>query len=140
MWFEMHNSSFKAARAASASVVPPMLAPSVPPEGTSPVNADDPSGSQIQEIQEGDEEMEEVYEEEDNGSGVGSGVGAFLAPPRKKTVKNTFLEKPPAKSVSVKPETRASAYAKANTLSARDLTRLFEECSELARRRGRGTG
>ena len=80
--------------------------------------------------------MEEVDEEEDNGSGV----GAFLPPPRKKTVKKTFLKKPPAKSVSVKPETRASVYAKANTLSARDLTRLIEECSELVKKRGRGTG
>ena len=79
------------------------------------MNVDDPSGVQNQEIQEGDEEMEEVDEEEDNGSGV----GAFLAPPRKKTVKKTFLKKPP----------------RVNTLSARDLTRLVEACSELARRR-----
>ena len=61
----------EAAKAASASVVPPMPPPSVPPEDTLPVNADDPPDGQIQEIQEGDEEMEEVDEEEDNGSGVG---------------------------------------------------------------------
>ena len=125
----------EAAKAASASVLPPMPPPSVHPEGTPPVNADGPSGVQIQEIQEGDEEMEEVDEEEDNVSAVGSGVGAFLAPPRKKTVKKTFLKKTPAKSVSVKPGTRASVCAKANTLSARDLTCLIEECSELARRK-----
>ena len=53
------------------------------------MNADGPSGVQIQEIHERDEEMEEVDEEEENGSTVGSGVGAFLAPPRKKTVKKT---------------------------------------------------
>ena len=120
----------EAAKATSASVVPPMLPPSVPPECAPPVNADD----RIQEIPEGDEQMEEVDDEEENGSTVGSGVEAFLAPQRKKTVKKTFLKKPPAKSVSVKPETRASVYAEANTLSARDLTRLTEECSELARR------
>ena len=37
----------EAAKAASASVVPPMPPPSVPLEGTPPVNADDPSGGQI---------------------------------------------------------------------------------------------
>ena len=111
MWLEMHNISFKkhqgvlqdllersqslqleinslqaqveAAKAASASVVPPTPPPSVPPEGTPPVNADDPSGVQIREIQEGDEEMEEVDEEEDNRSGV----GAFLAPPRRRRLR-----------------------------------------------------
>ena len=57
--------------------------------------------------------MEEV-KEEDNGSGV----GAFLTPPRKKTVKKTFLKKTAAKSVSVKPETRSSVFATAGTLSA----------------------
>ena len=90
------------AKAASASDLHSVPPPGVPP-GTPPANADGSSGVQNQEIQEGDEEMEEV-EEEDNGSGV----GAFLAPPRKKTVKKTFLKKTSAKNVSVKPETRSS--------------------------------
>ena len=47
-----------------------------------------------------DEEMEEVDDEEENGSTVGSGVGAFLAPQRKKTVKKTFLKKPSAKNAA----------------------------------------
>ena len=67
----------------SALVLPPMPPPSFPPEDAPAVNADGPSGVQSPEIQEGDEDMEEVDEEED----TGSGVGAFLAPPRKKTVK-----------------------------------------------------
>ena len=74
--------------------------------------------------------MEEV-EEEDNGSGV----GAFLAPPRKETVKKTLLKKISAKNVSVKPETRSSVFAKAGTLSARELRRLAEECSVLAKQK-----
>ena len=63
---------------------------------------------------------------------MGVGVGAFLAPQRKKTVKKTFLKKPPAKNAAVKPETRSSVFAKAGTLIARELTRLVEECSALA--------
>ena len=100
---------------------PTMPPPSFPPEDGLAVNAHDLSGVQIQEIQEGDEEMEEVEEEH-----KGSGVGAFLAPPRKKTVKKTFLKKTSAKNVSVKPETRSSVFAEAGTLSARELTRLAE--------------
>ena len=80
----------EAAKASSASVLPSVPPPCVPPEGTPLVNADGSSGVQIQEIHEGDEEMEEV-DEEDNGSTVGSGVGAFLAPQRKKTVKRMLL-------------------------------------------------
>ena len=74
----------EAAKAASASDLP-----GVPP-GTPPANADGSSGVQIQEILEGDEEMGGVDDEEEHGSTVGSGVGAFLAPHRKKTVKKTF--------------------------------------------------
>ena len=74
--------------------------------------------------------MEEV-EEEDNGSGV----GAFLALPRKKMVKTTLLKKASAKNASVKPETRPSVFAKAGVLSARELTRLAEECSVLAKQK-----
>ena len=80
------------AQVAAAKVTPappPMPPPSVPPEGSPPVNADDPSNVQIQELQQDDEEMEEVDEEGD----TGSGVGAFLVPPRKKTVRKTFLKK-----------------------------------------------
>ena len=120
----------EAVKAASASVVPPMPPPSFPFEGAPVVKADGPSGVQIQEIQEGDEEMEDV-EEEDNGSGV----GAFLAPPRKKMVKNTLLKKASAKNVSVKPETRSSVLAKEGMLNARELTRLIAECSELAKQK-----
>ena len=119
-----------AAKAASDSVLPPMPPPSFPPEDAPAKNTDDLSGVQIQEIQEGDEEMEEV-EEEDNGSGV----GAFLAPPRKKMVKKTLLKKAPAKNASVKPETRSSVFAEAGVLSARELTRLAEECSVLAKQK-----
>ena len=88
---------------------------------------------QIQEILEGDKEMEEVEDEEEHGSTVGSGVGAFLAPQRKKTAKKTFLKKPSAKNAAVKPETRSSVFAKACTLSARELTRLIEEYSALTK-------
>ena len=52
-----------AAKAASDSVLPPMLPPSFPPEDAPAKNTDDLSGVQIQEIHEGDEEMEEVEEE-----------------------------------------------------------------------------
>ena len=68
-------------------------------------------------------------------STVGSGVGAFLAPRRKKTVKKTFLKKPSAKNVAVKLETRPSVFAKAGMLSARELTRHIAECSELAKKK-----
>ena len=151
MWFEMLNSSFKkhegilkglldrrqspqleinslqeqadAEKAASEMLLPPMPPPSFPPEDAVAKNTGELSGVQVEELQEGDEEMEEV-EEEDNGSGV----GAFLAPPRKKMVKKTLLKKAPAKNASVKPETRSSVFAKAGVLSARELTRLAKEC------------
>ena len=74
--------------------------------------------------------MEEV-EEIDNGSGV----GAFLAPARRKMVKKTLLKKASAKNIAVKPETRSSVLAKAGVLSARELTRLAEECSVLAKQK-----
>ena len=115
-----------AAKAASDSVLPPMPPPRFPPEDALAKNADDVSGVQIQEIQEGDEKMDEV-EEEDNGSGV----GAFLAPPRKKM--KTRLKKALAKNASVKPETRSSVFADAGVLCARELTRVAEECSVLAK-------
>ena len=73
--------------------------------------------------------MEELEDLGDNGSGV----GAFLAPPRKKMVKKTNLKKAPVKGISVKAETRQSVFAKASMLSARELTRLVEECSALAK-------
>ena len=111
-----------------------MPPPGVPP-GTPPAIADGSSGVQIQEIPEGDEEMEEVDDEEEQESTVGSGVGAFLAPQRKKTVKQIILKKPPVKNAAVKPETRSSVFAKAGTLSARELTRLVEECSVLAKQK-----
>ena len=47
-----------------------------------------PAGRPTTHLEE-DEEMEEV---EDVGE-LGSGVGAFLAPPRKKMVKKTYLKK-----------------------------------------------
>ena len=124
----------EAAKAASASGLPSVPPPSVPP-ATPLANADGSYGVQIQEIPEGDEEMEEVDDEEEHGSTVGSGVGAFLAPQRKKTVKKTFLKKPSAKNAAVKRETRSSVFAKAGTLNARELTRLIEECSALARQK-----
>ena len=107
-----------------------MPPPSFPPEDAVAKNTDELSGVHVEELQEGDEEMEEV-EEVDNGGGV----GAFLMPPRKKMVKKTLLKKTSAKNVSVKPETRSSVFAKAGVLSARELTRLAEECSVLAKRK-----
>ena len=56
-------------------------------------------------------------------------------PPRKKMVKKTLLKKASAKNASVKPETRCSVFAKAGVLSARELTRLAEECSVLAKQK-----
>ena len=77
--------------------------------------------------------MEEV-EEIDNGGGV----GAFLAPAKKKMVKKTLLKKASAaKNGVAKPETRSSVFAKAGVLSARELTRLAEECSVLAKQKKR---
>ena len=111
-------------------LLPPMPPPSFPPEDAVAKNTDELSGVQVEELQEGDEEMEEV-EEVDNGGGV----GAFLMPPRKKMVKKTLLKKASAKNVSVKPETRSSVFAKAGVLSARELTRLAEECSVLAKQK-----
>ena len=120
-----------AAKAASDSVLPPIPPPTFPPEDAAAKNTDELSGVQVEELQEGDEEMEKV-EEVDNGGGV----GAFLAPPRKKMVKKTLLKKAPAKSASVKPETRSSVFAKAGVLSAREFTRLPEDCSVLAKQKG----
>ena len=67
-----------AEEAASEMLLPPMPPPSFPPEDAVVKNTDELSGVQVEELQEGDEEME--VEEVDNGGGV----GAFLAPPRKK--------------------------------------------------------
>ena len=64
---------------------------------------------------------------------LGSGVGAFLAPPRKKMVKKTYLKKALGKGVSAEAETRASVLAEACMASAREPTRLVEECSVLAK-------
>ena len=50
-------------------------------------------------------------------------------------VKKTLLKKASAKNFSVKPETRSSVFAKAGVLSARELTRLAEECSVLAKQK-----
>ena len=66
---------------------------------------------------------------------MGGGVGAFLAPPRKKLVKKTLLKKASAKNGLAKPETRSSVFAMAGVLSARELTRLAEECSVLAKQK-----
>ena len=65
---------------------------------------DELSGVQVEELQEGDEEMEEV-EEIDNGGGV----GAFLAPPREKMAKKTLLKKASTKNISVKPESSSGS-------------------------------
>ena len=73
--------------------------------------------------------MEEIEELVDNGSGV----GAFLAPPKKKLVKKTNLKKAPAKGAGAKTESRQSVFAKAGMLSARELSRLVEDCSALAK-------
>ena len=40
-----------------------------------------------------------------------------------------------AKNIAVKPETRSSVFAKAGVLSARELTRIAEECSVLAKQK-----
>ena len=114
-------------QADAAFSMPP---PSFPPEDAVVKPIDELSGAQGEELQEGDEEMEEV-EEIDNGGGV----GAFLAPTRKKMVKKTLLKKAPAKNGAVKPETRSSVFGKAGVLSARELTRLAEECSVLAKQK-----
>ena len=102
----------------------------LPPEDSVVKPIDELPGVLGEELQEDDEEMEEV-EEIDNGGGV----GAFLAPARKKMVKKTLLEKASAKNGIVKPETRSSVFAKAGVLSARELTRLAEECSVLAKQK-----
>ena len=91
---------------------------------------DEVPGGMGEELQEDDEEMEEM-EEIDNGGGV----GAFLAPTRKKMVKKTLLKKASAKNGIAKPETRSSVFAKAGVLSARELTRLAEDCSVLAKQK-----
>ena len=119
-----------AEKAASEMLLPPMPPPSFPPEDAVVKPIDELSGLQVEELQEGDEEMEEV-EEIDNGGGV----GAFLAPARRKMVKKTLLKKASAKNVAAKPETRSSVFAKAGVLSARELTRLAEECSVLAKQK-----
>ena len=82
-----------------------------------------------------DEEMEEVDDEEENGSTVGSGVGAFLAPQRKRRLRRLSSRSLLRRMLLVKPETRSSVFAKAGMLSARELTRLIAECSELAKQK-----
>ena len=74
-----------------------------------------------------------MMEEEQDLGDNGSGAGDFLAPPRKKMLKKTNLKKALAKGISVKAETRQSVFAKAGMLSARELTRLVEDCSALAK-------
>ena len=64
-------------KAASEMLLPPMPPPAFPPEEAVAKTIDELSGVHDDELQEGDEEMEEV-EEIDNGGGI----GAFLAPPR----------------------------------------------------------
>ena len=122
-----------AEKAASEMLLPRMPPPTSPPEEAVAKTIDELSGVQDDELQEGGEEMEEV-EEIDNGGGV----GACLAPPRKKMVKKTLLKKASTKNASVKPETRSSVFAKAGVLSARELTRLAEECSVLAKQKEDG--
>ena len=119
-----------AEKAASDSLLPPMPPPSFPPEDTAVKSIDEVPGVFREELQEDDEEMEEV-EEIDNGRGV----GAFLAPTKKKLVKKTLLKKASAKNGIAKPETQSSVFAKAGALSARELTRLAEECSVLAKQK-----
>ena len=119
-----------AEKAASDSLLPPMPPPSFLPEDTVIKSIDEVPGVFREELQEDDEEMEEV-EEIDNGGGV----GAFLAPTKKKLVKKTLLKKASAKNGIAKPETRSSVFAKAGALSARELTRLAEECSVLAKQK-----
>ena len=104
-------------KAASEMLLPPTPPPSFPPEDAVVKPIDELSGVLGEELQEGDEEMEEV-EEIDNGGGV----GAFLAPARRKMVKKTLLKKASAKNGAVKPETRSSVFAKAGVLSARELS------------------
>ena len=119
-----------AEKAASEMLLPPMPPPSFHPEDTVVKPIDEVPGGLGEELQEDDEEMEEL-EEIDNGGGV----GAFLAPTKKKMVKKTLLKKASAKNGIAKPETRSSVFAKAGVLSARELTRLAEECSELAKQK-----
>ena len=119
-----------AEKAAADSLLPPMPPPSFPPEDTVVKSIGEVPGVFREELQEDDEEMEEV-EEIDNGGGV----GAFLAPTKKKLVKKTLLKKASAKNGLAKPETRSSVFAKAGALSARELTRLAEECSVLAKQK-----
>ena len=64
-----------AEKAASEMLLPPMPSPSFPPEGAVAKNTDELSGVQVEELQEGDEEMEEV-EEVDNGRWCWSVSGA----------------------------------------------------------------
>ena len=119
-----------AEKAAFDTLIPPMPPPSFPPEDTVVKSIDEVPGGLGEELQEDDEEMEEV-EEIDNGGGV----GAFLARAKKKMVKKTLLKKASAKNGIAKPETRSSVFAKAGALSARELTRLAEECSVLAKQK-----
>ena len=119
-----------AEKAASDMLLPPMLPPSIPPEDTVVKSIDEVPGGLGEELQEDDEEMEEV-EEIDNGGGV----GAFLAPPKKKMVKKTLHKKASAKNGIAKAETRSSVFAKAGVLSARELTSLAEDCSVLAKQK-----
>ena len=112
-------------KASADALLPPMPPPSFPPADTVAE-----STVEVEELQEDDEEMEEV-EESDNGGGV----GAFLAPKKKKMVKKTLLKKASAKNGFAKPETRSSVFARAGALSARELTRLAEECVTLAKQK-----
>ena len=121
-----------AAAANPSLVIPPMPPPSNPPDDSpSPQHADGgaPSGFQIEDFEEEDEEVVEIEEL----VVFGSGVGAFLVPPNKKLVKKSNLKKAPLKGACVKAESRQSVFAKAGMLSARELTRLVEECSALAK-------
>ena len=86
-----------------------MPPPSFHPEDTVVKSIDEVTGGLGEELQEDDEEMEEV-------EGNGGGVGAFLAPAKKKMVKKTLLKKASAKNGIAKPETRSSVFAKAGVL------------------------
>ena len=83
-----------AEKAASEMLLPPMPPPSFPPEDPVVKPIDEVLGALGKELQEDDEEMEEEVEEIDNGGGV----GAFLAPARRKMVKKTLLKKASAKN------------------------------------------
>ena len=102
--------------------ISPMLPPGNYPAGRpSPL----PSTTHLKE----DEEMEEVEDVDE----LGSGVGAFLAPPRKKWRKRLTSRRHLEREVLRRLRLEPSVLAEAGMPSAREPTRLVEQCSALAK-------